>query len=188
MSPVVWALLALVLGLVIAGLEIFVPSGGILAFLAFSCLVTALFLAFSYSAPLGLGFTIVILIGLPMILAAALRILPYTPIGRRVMLAAPDADEVLPDDQTWGGLQALLGQTGRAKTPMLPSGAVNINGRVVDAISRGVPIDAGSFVRVVEVRGHRVVVEAIDEAAILPKSNDPLAQPVDLDPFQLPPT
>lgn len=188
MSPVVWALLALVLGLVIAGLEIFVPSGGILAFLAFACLVTALFLAFSYNALLGFGFTIVILIGLPVILSVALRILPYTPIGRRVMLAAPDADDVLPNAETWGGLASLLGQTGRAKTPMLPSGAVDVNGRIIDALSRGVPIDAGQFVRVVEVRGRKVVVEPIDETAIVPKPDNPLDQPVDFDPFERPTT
>jgi hypothetical protein len=52
---------------------------------------------------------------------------------------------------------------------MLPSGAVVVEGRTVNAISEGTAIDAGEAVKVVEVRGNRVVVRKI-EVAQLPQT------------------
>ena len=152
MTPMVWALIALVLGLGLVVLEFFVPSGGLLGFLAFAALATSLVLAFTHSATAGLGFVVTILIALPTIVIVGLNILPHTPIGRRVFLSAPDADDVLPDVDTWGGLYKLVGQIGQAKSPMRPSGAISIEGKSVDAVSSGMPIEEGQLVRVIEVR------------------------------------
>jgi hypothetical protein len=58
---------------------------------------------------------------------------------------------------------------------------------VIDAVSEGVSIEAGQAVRIVEVRGMRVVVRPATSAP--PPSNDPLAQPIEslgLDPFEDP--
>ena len=65
----------------------------------------------------------------------------------------------------------LQGRVGVAKTKMLPSGAIIIDGTAYDAISDGMPIDPGEPVRVISVRANRVLVrpatvqEALENAA-----------------------
>lgn len=184
MSNLIWAVLALVGGLALVLLEVFIPSGGILGFLAFASLTAAIVMAFMYDPMVGALFVGVVVVMLPLVIGLGFRWLPYTPIGRRVVLSAPTREEVMPDDETWGGLSVLVGQVGKAKTMMLPSGAVLVAGRTVDALSEGVPIDPGQLIRVVEVRGNRVVVRPIDESEILAET-EPSPPAVD-NPFEEP--
>lgn len=60
---------------------------------------------------------------------------------------------------------ALIGRTGTALTVLRPAGAIQIDGRRVDAVSTGVYIEKESMVRVTEVHGNRVVVEPASETA-----------------------
>jgi len=47
---------------------------------------------------------------------------------------------------------------GTARTKMLPSGIVLINGKKYDALSDGLPIDEGQPIRVVAVKNNRIIV------------------------------
>jgi membrane-bound ClpP family serine protease len=84
----------------------------------------------------------------------------------------------------------MVGKTGIAKTLMLPSGAVLVEGFTVDALSEGIPIDPGQRVRVIEVRGNRVVVRPIgDDEPQVVQTDDVLSRPIEsfgLDPFEEP--
>jgi hypothetical protein len=64
---------------------------------------------------------------------------------------------------------------------MLPSGAARIEGRVVDAVSQGMPIDKGQRVVVVEARAYRVVVRPVEEGEQVASTdpNDVLSRPLD---------
>ena len=85
----------------------------------------------------GLAILAISILGLPVVIAFGLKWWPHTPIGKRVLLHAPDSDEVLPDDPKRGP-KSLVGKVGRAKSRMLPSGpAVMIEGRTIDAVSEG---------------------------------------------------
>ena len=69
---------------------------------------------------------------------------------------------------------------------MLPAGAIIIEGQTVDAVSEGMPIEEGRLVRVIEVKGNRVVVRPIEEETPDQPTEDPLGKPVDTvgpDPF-----
>ncbi len=55
---------------------------------------------------------------------------------------------------------ALLGQKGRALTPLRPSGTAVINGQRVDVVSEGAFIEAQTPVKVIALEGLRVVVRA----------------------------
>jgi membrane-bound ClpP family serine protease len=100
------------------------------------------------------------------------------------MLQAPSSQDVLPESTEKEFLKSLVGRTGRAKSKMLLSGAITIDGRTVDAVSESMPIEVGQPVRVVQVRGHGVVVRLIDEQVDTPPT-DPLQQTFD-DPFDTP--
>lgn len=173
-----WAAIALAAGLALVILEVFIPSGGLLGFLAFTALITSIVLAFMYDKAAGFGFLIAVMLALPATIVFALNRLPHTPIGRRMILDNPDSKDVLPEGNQ--SLRELVGQVGKAKTKMLPSGAITIGKRSIDAVSEGTPIDPGQLVRVVEVRGNRVVVSPIDEDEILSEpEGDDLSRPIE---------
>jgi len=106
----------------------------------------------------------------------ALKWLPETSMGRKVLLTPPSSEEVRPEISQREALEALVGRIGRAKTPMLPSGFVQIDNRTYDAVGEGMAIDPGQRVRVIEVRGNRLIVERVSEDEPV---EDPLARPVD---------
>jgi membrane-bound serine protease (ClpP class) len=188
-DPLVWAGLLLLLGLALVMTEVFIPSGGILGVVSLGAIVAAIVLAFvNRGAFAGFMFVLVALLAAPTILVFAFRWLPDTPVGRRLLVAIPTSDEVLPDDEERRALRELVGKVGRAKSRMLPSGAVQIEGRTIDAMSDGLPIEPGQPVRVIEVHGTRVTVRLVTEeaAAATAKSDDPMAQTIDqlgLEPF-----
>ncbi len=188
MDPWIWALVLLILGLGLAVLEIFFPSAGILGFLSFCSILAAIVMGFQDAQRPWIGFavTLVAVVGVPVVLIAALRVWPKTAIGRRVLLISPTPEEVLPDDQYTDYLRSLLGEVGQTKCKMLPAGAIIIDGRTIDAITQGMPVEAGEAVRVIEVKSNRVVVRPLADEETLPESEDPLRRPIDIvgdDPF-----
>lgn len=188
-----WAILLLVIGLALAIIEVFVPSGGLIGFLSFAALVAAVLVAFMENSLTGLVILAVSILGLPIVIALGLKWWPYTPIGKRVLLSAPEGDEVLPDDPRRRALKSLVGKVGRARSKMLPSGAVTIDGQTIDAVSEGQPIDPGQPIQVVAVHGVEVIVRLVDEQTLHRASrptDDVLAQPIESvipDPFEEPP-
>ena len=93
---------------------------------------------------------------------------------------------MLPDDPALRNLKDLVGKEGRAKCKMLPGGVVVIDGHTVEAVSEGVPIEAGQPVRVIAVRANRAVVRPVEAEMPSPTAEDPLQRPIDAvspDPF-----
>ena len=190
MEPLIWPILLLLVGLALVVAEVMVPSGGILGFLSFAAILTAVILSFHEGGKeVGLIFILVTLVLVPTLIAAGFRYWPYTPMGKRLLLDIPTSADVLPDSPELRALRDLVGKTGVAKSLMLPSGAVAIEGRTIDAVSEGMPIEAGQNVRVVAVQGNVVVVRPADEPAAPAKPDDVLGQSLEslgLDSFQEP--
>ena len=192
MDPWAWAILLLVMGIGLAVLEVFFPSGGILGFLTVCSVIASIVVAFKSGPLIGMAILATSVIGLPVAIVAALRYWPKTAMGRRILLITPSGEDVLPDDPRRRLLKSLVGKIGRTKSKMLPSGAISIEGRTIDAVSEGMFIEPGQPVRVTEVRGNRVVVRPVDEDQKPARDeDDPLARPIDslgLDPFDEEPT
>lgn len=179
MDPLIWSAILLSLGVMLVVAEVFLPSGGILGFLSICTLVAAIVMAFYHrGAEMGFIFLAVTAVAVPVALALAFRWWPHTPMGRRLLLDVPTSEEVLPDTELRRTLRQLVGKSGVAKTVMLPSGAVVVDGQTIDALSEGMPIEAGSRVRVIEVRGNRVVVRP-DDRASEPAKDDVLSRPIE---------
>jgi hypothetical protein len=94
-------------------------------------------------------------------------------------LDVPTSEEVLPDTPQRQKLRQLVGKFGVAKSLMMPSGAVLIDGATIDALSEGIPIEAGQRVKVIEVRGTRVLVRPVDENEAPQASDDVLSRPIE---------
>lgn len=186
----VWAVLLLILGLSLAILEIFFPSAGVLGFLAAASILGAIILGFQDGPVTGLIILMVAVFGLPGVVVLAFKYWPKTAIGRRVLLSVPSREDVLPDNRRRRQLKDLIGRVGTAKSKMLPGGVVTVDGRALDAVSEGMPIDPGQPVRVIEVRGNRVVVRLVEEETPSASAEDPLERPIETvipDPFEEPP-
>lgn len=179
LDPLAWAAILMLIGLALAILEIFVPSGGVIGFLSILSVLSAIALAFYRGPWYGVSFLGVAVVALPAVLMTALHWWPETTMGRRILLKVPTSEEVLPDFDDRRSLKNLLGRVGEARSLMLPSGAVVIDGRSYDALSEGIAIEKGQWVQVVEVRGTRIVVRPTDQAPSPPDPDDPLSQPID---------
>jgi membrane-bound serine protease (ClpP class) len=160
-----WAIVLMFVALGFLVLETFIPSYGVLGFCSAASAVGGIALAFAAGPLEGsivLGISLVVF---PLALYQAFKWWPKTPVGKRVLLPVPTEEEVLPDTPQLRQLKLLVGKVGRAKTVMLPSGPVEIEGRTFDCVSEGMPIEAGQLVRVIDVRGMRVLVRAVEESS-----------------------
>lgn len=183
----VWSILLLLVAVGLVFLELFVPSGGVLAVLAVLATLGCLVFAFLQNTAYGTMMLILIVVGLPFLIWYMLKIWQATPIGRR-MLLDPAEDPALAPDEEIERHKALLGKTGTAKSLMMPSGMIEIDGQTYDAVSEGLPIDPGTTVEVVHVDGINLTVRAIanssqspppavpkDESRREPEVEDPFA-------------
>ena len=102
----------------------------------------------------GLVFAAATVFVVPILIATAFKYWPKTPMGKAFLGELPTDEDVLPTDSR----RTLLGRVGVARSKMLPSGAVEIEGQMIDAVTQGQAIEPGAYVVVVEVRANRVVV------------------------------
>jgi membrane-bound ClpP family serine protease len=161
-GALIWAIILLVVGLIILVIEMFVPSGGILAVLAGGSLLVSLGLAFSQGLGTGVIFLAVVVTTVPTIVGAGMHYWPQTRLGRKMILEPPNPDDVDPTNERDRALRTLVGQVGRTLTPHLPSGISELQGRRLDTIAMGIGLEAGTLVQVVDVQGHRVIVRKLE--------------------------
>jgi membrane-bound ClpP family serine protease len=178
LDPIGWAIVLLVLGLALLALEVFIPSGGLFGFFATVLVLGSLFMAFRRNTTTGLGFMAFALFAIPVVIGVAFKYWPRTPMGKAFLGELPSEQETRPDDPR----RSLVGRVGVAKSLMLPSGSVLVDGHLFDAVSQGLAIDPGQAVVVVEVRANRVVVRPAmahetQQAAFLP--DDVLSRPIE---------
>jgi membrane-bound ClpP family serine protease len=159
-DPLVWSGLLVVAGFALLVLEVLLPSGGVLSILSASAFVACIIIAFrAGGATTGFTFITVILVLTPAVMTATFRYLPNTAIGKALLGEAPKDEDVLPADPR----RQLIGKVGVARSKMLPSGSVEVDGQMVDAVTKGQAIEPGQNVQVVEVRANRVVVRLAPE-------------------------
>lgn len=155
------ALILIAIGAILLAAEIFLPTGGILVVGA------VLFFAVGVGTILYYGDTVEAIaamaglaVGLPA--AGSVALSAYRRLSLRSALDAGESDITVADMPQLAGLEELKGRLGKAVSPLRPSGAVEFEGRRVDAMTEGMMIDAGTWVRCVDVRGGRVVVRAME--------------------------
>ena len=186
------ALVLFALGLVCLLAEILLPTGGILVvvsllFFGFG-VGTILYYGEAAEAAVALGG---LAVGLP--LAGAVAVYAY----RRMSIGAPpDTGETdTAAVAQLAELDALKGRTGRTVSTLRPSGVVEFDNRRVDAMTEGMMLDAGVWVRCVDVKGGKVIVRRLEHGAdvsdIQPDAGQPPPPPGpadrrrDLDDFDL---
>lgn len=154
------ALLLLGVGLVLIVLELMFPSLGALGIAAALCLIASISFAFGESRSTGIGFLVATAVLVPLAIVAGFKLLPRSPLGRVLVNRGTSFEDVAAVDVRD---RALVGKIGTAENLLRPGGTIHVDGRRVDVVTRGEPIEAGARVRVLEVEGNRVVVVRVEE-------------------------
>ena len=188
LDPLTWAILLMLIGCAIVVLEVFIPSGGILSFFSAIAIIASIVMAFRHDMTAGLSFIALTLFVVPSTIGLAFKYWPHTPMGKAFLGELKSNEELKPIDTR----RELVGKVGVAKSKMLPSGSVQIEGKYIDAISQGTAIDIGQVVVVVEVQANRVVVRPADEkeaSQVVKDTRDVFSTPIEelgMDSFEEP--
>ena len=159
MEAIFWPTLLLVLGLGLLVAEFFLPTGGVLGVLATASLLGSFYLA--RMAPIGGYWWAACEIALvASVWVGAVYGLPRTRLGRRIYLPPPTAVD-LQEERPAAHPAGHLGRSGRALTPLRPSGTIDLGGRRCEAMAEFGLIGAGATVTVVAVRSGRAIVREI---------------------------
>lgn len=155
------ALVLFLIGVVLLIGEILIPTGGFMvvgALLFFAAGVgTILYYGTTAEAAVALGG---LAVGLPASGIVAVYAWRRLSIGSALDSGIADASAVkMPQI---AGLENLKGRVGKTVSTMRPSGIVEFDGRRVDAMTEGIMLDAGVWVRCLDVKGGKVVVRQLD--------------------------
>jgi membrane-bound serine protease (ClpP class) len=156
------AFVLIAVGLLLLLTELVFPSG-ILAALALVAIAVGVALTFSQDTPTGVATLLVLFVALPVVGKLVLHYWPRTPVGRRMFLHAPEAETTLASAPLNQELDQLIGRVGRAVSDLRPCGVCNFDGRRVDVITEGMMVDAGQWVRCIDVRAGKVVVRPVEK-------------------------
>jgi membrane-bound serine protease (ClpP class) len=89
-------------------------------------------------------------------------LLPHVPILNGLIMEAGD-EVALEQSERLGDYSHLLGRTGSSTTPLRPSGKARFGDEIVAVVSDGSSIGVGESVRVSQVMGTKIVVEALED-------------------------
>jgi membrane-bound serine protease (ClpP class) len=138
----------------------FIPGFGLAGIGGIAAILASIFLTFgnivqaTYSILIALGISV---IGFFLLV----KYIPSTRTWRKFVLSTEQKKEL---GYTVGtkDLKRLTGKEGIAITPLRPSGIVEVNGKKLNALTRGEYADSNTKIKIISVEGNKIVVEAVD--------------------------
>jgi membrane-bound serine protease (ClpP class) len=161
----IWGIVLIVVGFLVLGLEVFVPSGGVLAVTSGIIAIAGIVCLFRYDTTWGLTGTLAVVVIGPLMGAFLLKIWPDTPLGRRLVHG-----DVTEEDRARAQMNeqnermerlALVGAEGVAITTLRPVGTAKIGTERMEVLSESGWITAGTPVKVTAVDGLEIKVRQI---------------------------
>jgi membrane-bound serine protease (ClpP class) len=176
-----WEVAAILVGLVMVGLEIFViPGFGVIGVVGLLLLFVGLVFSFTQSTTdvfrSGSQANAQLLTGLVTVLLAMFsaglgiyfiaRNFGSLPLFKHLVLQSPeDSGTTMLTAMDTSDAPVRLGEEGVAITPLRPSGRAEFDGQIIDVVAEMGYIEPGSSIRVVEVSGMRIAVALIQRPA-----------------------
>ena len=149
------------IGLLLLLAEVFfIPGFGLAGIGGVAAILASIFLTFgnmvqaTYSILIALGVSV---IGFFLLI----KYIPSTRTWRKFVLSTEQKKEL---GYTVGtkDLKRLTGKEGIAITPLRPSGIVEVNGKKLNALTRGEYVDSNTKIKIISVEGNKIVVEAVN--------------------------
>ena len=158
MDPLYLAYLLIAVGVVLVIAELFVPSGFVLVVIGACCALVGVGLMFVHgSMETALMALLSLCVGGPLLGSLVFYLWPYSPMGRKLIRPA-EQDVTVATMAGNAELEGLRGKTGRAISPLRPSGVAVFDGRRIDVLTEGLMVEPGQWVKCVEVRANKVIV------------------------------
>ena len=154
-----------VIGLILLLAEIFfIPGFGLAGISGIAAILVSIFLTFgnivqaTYSISIALGVSVV---GFFLLI----KYIPSTRTWRKFVLSTEQKKEL---GYTVGtkDLKRLNGKEGIAITPLRPSGIIKVNGKKLNALTRGEYVDSNTKIKIISVEGNKIVVETVDASKL----------------------
>ena len=149
----------LIVGFVLAAVEMAIPGFGVPGFSAIVCLIAGI-LCTTDSLIEGIFVTLLVLALLGLMLAVILWLLSKGKLRSPIILKEEQKKEqgfISNSDLTY-----LLGKKGTAITDLRPSGAGDFDGVRFDVVTEGGYIEAGNGIEIIKVKGSHLVVKAVN--------------------------
>lgn len=160
MDPFLIAIFLFLAALLLAGIDVFVPSGGILLVLAVAAAVGSILFGFRSSLSMGMAMLTAVAASVPVGAFLAIKIWPHTPIGKMVILKAPAAE---PPTAEQDEMQSWVGRVLKTDSDLMPSGQIKVGYRRLNAIAQSSFIEAGQVIKIIAVRERCLVVRPSSE-------------------------
>ncbi len=141
-----------IIGLIAITVELFIP-GAIVGLCGAGCVITSIIFAYLYVSNL-LGH---ILLGLGICFIPVFFVSWYKLLSKTFSVKASEKDFSSARDR----LNDLLSEEGVALTTLRPSGIANIKGDKIDVISEGEMISKNTRIKVIDVKGNRIIVKPV---------------------------
>ena len=162
-----YAALAFIIGVALLLIEVFViPGFGVAGIAGIVLMVGSVFFVFRNAYKLetavsGLSFAIILTFALAIALS---YILPKTRAWNHLVLETAMDSDMGFHSAPREDFQEYLGKTGVALTPLRPAGTVRVDDKRLDVVTSGDFIMRETPVKIINVEGSKIFVEAIDEA------------------------
>jgi membrane-bound serine protease (ClpP class) len=164
------AILLLVIGCGLIVAEVFIPSGGMILVMCVITFIASIWCAYKAwwgdSPGYFTAYIVSLLVLIPGVLAGVYKVLSDTKVGDRILLSAPDLQDVTPYQQEEAHLAQFVGKRGVALTLLTPGGMVRVDGERLHGFSEGMMIQPGASIEVLAVRGTRVLVREATDSAV----------------------
>ena len=144
----IWGLVLLTLAFAVVVIDLFIPTAGILAAVSLVLAIAGVVCLFRYDTTWGIIGSLLVVIGGPSLFVIGFKMMPHTPLGRKLILGAEDAQDAPPPPADATGLSQLIGSEGTVVTDLRPVGSVRIGDRKFEAVSETTLLRAGTAVRV----------------------------------------
>ncbi len=161
-----YAALAFILGVALLLIELFViPGFGVAGIAGIILMVGSVFFVFRNAykfetAVFGLSFAIILAFALAIALS---YVLPKTRTWNHLVLSTVMDSDVGFHSAPREDFQGYVGKTGIALTPLRPAGTVRVDDKRLDVVTAGDFIVRDTPVKIINVEGSKIFVEAIDE-------------------------
>jgi membrane-bound serine protease (ClpP class) len=166
MDPVLLAYILIAVGVVLTLAELVLPTGFVLVAIGICSAFIGVGLLFMYaSMETAVTALLSLCVGGPLLGGFLFYLWPYSPMGRKLIRASQQGDTVAAMAGN-AGLEGLRGKVGRAVSPLRPSGVAEFDGRRIDVLTEGLMVEAGQWVKCVEVRANKVIVRPADKPTL----------------------
>jgi membrane-bound serine protease (ClpP class) len=162
-SNLILALILIVAGFLLLGVELVIPTGGIFFIVSVASLIVGVVFTFLHNATVGVAVMLGVFVAFPLVLSVLVHYAPRTPMRRLLLLSNPEDHVTMATTPVNQELEQLRGRYGKTLSTLRPAGVVDFDGRRIDSITEGMMVDAGQWVRCVDVQAGRVVVRPAEK-------------------------